>query len=639
MRKTAPYGTWNSPITSELVVAGTLGLSEVQVVGREVYWLETRPAEGGRGVIVCADSNGQIRDRLPAPFNARSRVHEYGGGAYRATPHGIFFSNDADHCIYAIEDGGPPRRLTDPGAVRYADFILDERRRQLIAVCEQAVEPEARNTLIRLALAGGSPQTLAMGHDFYASPCLDPAGNRVAWIAWNHPNMPWDGSELWTGRFDASGNVDDLTHIAGGSAESIFQPQFGPDGTLYFISDRDGWWNLYRYADGRVENILPMTAEFGVPQWVFGLSTYAFLSAEEIVAACTQDGQWRLGVVQVDRGHFTPIAEHFSDIAYVRALGGDAVFVGGATNSAPAVVRVHPPSGRTTVLRRSMDTTLIENCLAPAEPVRFLTAGNEHAYGFYYPPTNASFRGATREKPPLIVMGHGGPSSAARTALNLKLQYWTSRGIAVLDVNYRGSTGFGRPYRERLNGAWGVADVEDCVFGARHLVIAGKADAERLIIRGGSAGGFTALCALIFHQDFRAAAVYYGVSDLEALARDTHKFEARYLDRLIGPYDMAREVYRRRSPIHYADQLSTPTIFFQGLEDAVVPPSQTERMVDALRARKVPCAYLAFEVEGHGFRRAETVRRSLDAELAFYARIFHFTPADPPAPLDIVPAP
>lgn len=638
-RTTAPYGTWSSPITSELVVAGSIGLSEVQLLGGGTYWLETRPQEGGRGVIVCADDKGRVRDCLPAPFNARSRVHEYGGGAYLPTARGIIFSNDADRCIYVIEKDAPPRRLTEPGAVRYADFMFDARRQQLVAVCEQAAEPEPRNTLIRLPLDGGDVQTMATGHDFYASPCINPAGGTLAWISWNHPNMPWDGSELWVAHVDAAGTLRDLQHVAGGAAESIFQPQFAPDGTLYFVSDRGGWWNLYRWRDGRIENVLAMAAEFGAPQWVFGLSTYAFTSASEIVAACAQNGRWQLGRIDLARPRFVPIAEHFTDVAYVRARDGQAVFVGGGSTTAASIVCVHPESGRSTVLRNALDASLIEDCLAPAEPVRFRTAGNEPAYGFYYPPTNAAFRAPAGEQPPLIVTSHGGPSSAARTTLNLKLQYWTSRGFAVLDVNYRGSTGFGRPYRERLNGAWGVADVEDCVSGARHLVIAGKADAERLIVRGGSAGGFTTLCALVFHHDFRAAAVYYGVSDLEMLARDTHKFEARYLDRLIGPYPVARDVYKRRSPIYYVDKLSTPTIFFQGLQDAVVPPSQTERMVEALRARGVPCTYVAFENEGHGFRAADTVRRALEAELAFYAHVFVFTPADPMAPIEINPVP
>jgi len=635
IRRTAAYGTWSSPITSELVVAGSIGLSEVQWLGDEIYWLETRPQEGGRGTIVCADANGRRRDCLPAPFNARSRVHEYGGGAYLTTVHGIFFSNDADRCIYVLDADATPRRLTEPGAVRYADLAYDAVRRQLIAVCEQAAEPEPRNTLIRVSTDSGEVQPLAAGHDFYSSPCIDPMGETLAWLSWNHPNMPWDGTELWTARIDDAGTLRDLQHIAGGDAESVFQPQFAPDGRLYFVSDRDGWWNLYRWTNGRIENVLPMTAEFGVPQWVFGLSTYAFASADEIVAACVQDGRGQLGVIDLRRPRFARIAEHYTDFGYVRARDGEVAFVGGAPALAPSVVRLHLESGRSSVLRSALDASLIEGSLAPAEPVRFRTAGEEHAYGFYYPPTNVAFRGPPGDKPPLIVTGHGGPSSAARTALNLKLQYWTSRGFAVLDVNYRGSTGFGRPYRERLNGAWGVADVEDCVYGARDLVVAGKADPERLIIRGGSAGGFTTLCALVLYHDFRAAAVYYGVSDLELLARDTHKFEARYLDRLVGPYPMARDVYKRRSPIHYAEKLSTPTIFFQGLDDAVVPPSQTERMVEALKRRGIPCAYLAFEGEGHGFRTATTLQRALEAELAFYAEVFGFAPADALPPIDI----
>ncbi|HIC94777.1 MAG TPA: S9 family peptidase, partial [Anaerolineae bacterium] len=460
-------------------------------------------------------------------------------------------------------------------------------------------------------------------------------GTRLAWLTWNHPNMPWDGTELWVAKLRADGSLGRAGRVAGGPRESIFQPEWSPDGILHFVSDRTGWWNLYRWRDGRVEPLTEMEAEFGRPQWVFGMSTYAFESAGRIICAYTRQGTWHLASLDTATRRLEPIETPYTEIAYVRAAPGRAVFLAGSPTEPASIVQLDLATGRIEVLRRSSETAIDPGYLSSPQAIEFPTEGGLTAYAFFYPPRNRDYVAPPDERPPLLVMSHGGPTSAASTTLNLEIQYWTSRGIAVLDVNYGGSTGYGRAYRERLEGRWGIVDVDDCVNGARYLVERGLVDGQRLAIRGGSAGGYTTLCALTFRDVFKAGASYFGVSDLEALTKETHKFESHYLDRLVGPYPERRDLYRDRSPIHFAHRLSCPVIFFQGLEDKVVPPSQAELMVQALRAKGLPVAYVTFEGEQHGLRRAESIKRALDAELYFYARIFGFEPADPVEPVPI----
>ncbi len=634
----APYGSWKSPISADLIASAVLGLGQIVLDGDDVYWLETRPHEGGRSVIVRRRRDGTTADITPPLFNARTRVHEYGGGDFTVSDGTVYFSNFADQQLYRQPSGAPPQAITSTPERRYADAAVDAARRRLICVCEDHTggAREPANTLVSLSL-DGSPdhQVLAGGNDFYASPCLSPDGARLAWLTWNHPNMPWDGTELWVGEFDADGAISRVQCIAGGPEESIFQPEWSPDGVLHFVSDRTGWWNLYRWQEQRLEPIYEVAADFGRPQWQFGMSTYAFESSQRLICCYTERGSWSLARLDTAARRLERIAAPYSEIADIRGTRDAVVFRGSSPTDLTAIVRLRPESRQFEVLQRSSDVSIDSGYLSAPEPIEFPTAGGLTAHAFFYRPHNRDYVATGDEKPPLLLRSHGGPTSAASAALDLRTQYWTSRGIAVLDVNYGGSTGYGRAYRQRLNRRWGLVDVDDCVNGALFLVGRGEVDAKRLAISGGSAGGYTTLCALTFRDIFKAGASYYGVSDLEALAADTHKFESHYEDRLVGPYPQRRDLYRQRSPLHFADRLSCPVIFFQGLDDKVVPPNQTEAMVTALRSKGVPVAYIAFPGEQHGFRRAETIKRALESELYFYSRVFGFQLADAVEPVTI----
>jgi len=643
----APYGSWKSPITSDLIVSETVRLGQVMLDldGEDVYWVEMRPAEGGRCIVVRRTPDGRTTDVTPSPFNVRTRVHEYGGGSFAVTDGAVYFSNFADQRLYRQDPGAEPRPVTPEAALRYADFVVDRQRGRIICVREDHTGPgrEPVNAIVSLGLdlAGnqdnGGGQVLVSGNDFYSSPRLSPDGTRLAWLTWNHPNMPWDGAGLWVGEVKADGSLGQTERVAGSidGDESIFQPEWSPDGVLYFVSDRTGWWNFYRWRDGRVGPLCEMEAEFGRPQWVFGMSTYAFESARRIICAYTRTGIWRLASLDTETRQLEPVEIPYSSVESVRAAPGCAVFVGGSPTESISILRLDLATRRVEVLRRSSDVALDAGYVSVPQAIEFPTENGLTAHGLFYAPRNRDYVASSDERLPLLVMSHGGPTSATSSALRLEIQYWTSRGIAVLDVNYGGSTGYGRAYRERLNGQWGVVDVDDCVNGARYLVEQGKVDGGRLIIRGGSAGGYTTLCALTFRDVFKAGASYFGVSDLEALAKETHKFESRYLDQLIGPYPERRDLYRERSPLHFIEHLSCPVIFFQGLEDKVVLPNQAELMVEALRTKGLPVAYVPFEGEQHGFRRAENIKRALDGELYFYSRVFGFELADPVEPVVI----
>ncbi|MEK7223694.1 MAG: S9 family peptidase [Pseudomonadota bacterium] len=634
--KIAPYGSWSSPITAEQIASGSIGLGQIALDVRDIYWSEMRPTEAGRHAIVRL-RDGVMENILPAPFSARSRAHEYGGGAFSVDNGVIYFCNDSDQRLYRLGPEGAPRPITPESNRRYADAAIDLRRQRIVCVCEDhRAGGEPVNTIVAVNLDGhGEPVSLVSGHDFYASPRLSPDGKHLAWLAWNHPDMPWDGTELWLADIASNGLLSNQRRAAGSRDESVFQPAFAPDGALYFVSDRSHWWNLYQFRSGQIQALAPMEAEFGQPQWIFGMSTYALASARRIVCAFNREATWHLALFDTGTRRMEIVETPFSDIGGVAADHGKAIFVAASPTMPPAVVRFDLTTRRHEILRSSSTAAPDAGYLAAPQALTYPSSRGEHAHAFYYPPANRDFRAPAGAKPPLLVLSHGGPTSATSRALNLKLQYWTSRGFAVLDVNYRGSTGYGRDYRLKLEGQWGVADVEDCLAGARYLVEHGWADAARLAIRGGSAGGYTTLCALTFHDLFHAGASYYGVSDLESLARDTHKFEARYLDRLIGLHATHRDVYRDRSPIHHTDRLSCPVIFFQGLDDKVVPPDQTEKMVNALRTKGIPVAYVPLAGESHGFRRAGNIRRAIEAEFYFYSRIFGFTPADAIAPVMI----
>jgi dipeptidyl aminopeptidase/acylaminoacyl peptidase len=636
-KKIAPYGSWKSPITADVVAAGEVGLEQVRLDGDDVYWIERRSQEGGRKVIVRCSSDRHVTNITPVGFNARTRVHEYGGGDYAVLGRMIIFSNFADQRLYLQRLGPEPRPLTPAADLRYADGVINRDRKLLFCVREDHTgQSEAINTLVSIDLMeGGAGRVLVSGNDFYSSPRLSPDGSHLAWLTWNHPNMPWDGTELWVGTLSEDGWVREVTHVAGGVNESIFQPEWSPEGTLYFVSDRTGWWNLYRWWNNKIEPLYPMDAEFGQPQWVFASSLYGFASERRIVCRYIKDGRDHLAILDTVTRALDETELSFTAISQVCAAGDRVVFIGSSSTEPTSIVSLDLMTKKVEVLRRSRETDVDAGYLANPRAIEFPTESGLTAHGYFYPPQNRDYAGPADEKPPLLIMSHGGPTSASSASLKYAIQYWTSRGIAVLDVNYGGSSGYGRPYRQRLKGKWGIVDVDDCVNGARYLVAHGDVDGNRLAIRGGSAGGYTTLCALTFRNVFKAGASHYGISDLEALARDTHKFESRYLDSLIGPYPERRDLYLERSPIHFTERLNCPMILFQGLEDKVVPPNQAERMVEAVRAKNLPVAYLTFEGEQHGFRKAENIKRVLEAELYFYSKVFGFEVADPIEPVKI----
>ena len=633
----AGFGSWRSPITSDLIASGSIRIGDIAIDGSDVYWIESRPNEGGRNVIVRREADGTISDVITAPFNARTRVHEYGGGSFAIADRVVYFQDLRDQRIYQVADGQVPQPITHESSHRYADAVVDRNRRRLICVRERhgTNGHEPTNEIAAVEISTGNEQSLVSGSDFFAAPRLSPNGNRLAWLSWRHPNMPWDGTELWIGEVEADGSIGFRERVAGGPDESIAQPEWSPDGILHFVSDRTGWWNLYRWRAGAAQPLHPIDAECGRPAWVFGLATYGFLAPDVVAIAICKNGNWSLGTLDLATTNFTTVDIPFSDIGNLRADSGRILIVAGSPTTASSVIEVDPKTGAPTQLRSSSSAQIDPAYLTGPRTISFPTEDGLTAYGFYYPPSNPEFTGATDELPPLLVKSHGGPTSATSTTLSLGIQFWTSRGFAVLDVNYGGSTGYGRAYRQRLDGAWGIVDVHDCINGARYLVEQGLVDRHRLAISGGSAGGYTTLCVLTFHKEFHVGASYYGVSDLEALALDTHKFEARYLDRLIGPYPERKDIYQERSPFHYVNQLERPVIFLQGLEDKVVLPNQAEMMVDALRSRGLRVAYVTFEGEQHGFRRAETIKRALDVELYFYGRVLGFTPHDEIAPVAI----
>jgi len=635
----APYGSWKSPITAELYATSFVGVEEPMAEGGRVFWKETRPKEGGRYVVVRQEDDGSLVEITPKEFNVRTTVHEYGGGDYFVHAGKLYFSNFNDQRLYAQADGSQPVPITPAGVdLRYADGIFDAKRNRIVLVREDHTVsgPQAVNTIVSIdATVGGRGEVLVSGNDFYSNPRLDAGGSRLAWLTWNHPNMPWDGTELWVGKLGEDGTVEEKEVVAGGTEESIFQPEWSPDGALYFVSDRTGWWNIYRRRDGEIEALHPMEAEFGQPQWAFRERTYAFESPKFIVCSYIVKGSSHLGRMDTETGGFEEIPLPFTDFFDVLAWRDHALLVAGAPTVPVSLVKLDLGTHEMQVLRRSRVETIDPGYLSAPETIEFPTENGKTAFAFYYPPRNKDYQAPTGERPPLLVMSHGGPTGAAGTTLRYGIQFWTSHGIAVVDVDYGGSTGYGREYRKRLEGNWGVVDVDDCVNAARYLAKREDVDGHRLAIMGGSAGGYTTLCALTFRNFFNAGASYFGVSDLEALAKDTHKFESRYEHRLVGPYPERQDLYQRRSPINFTDRVGCPIILFQGLEDKVVPPAQSARFYEAVKRKGLPTAYVSFEGEQHGFRRAENSKRALELELYFYSRIFGFEPADQIEPVAI----
>jgi dipeptidyl aminopeptidase/acylaminoacyl peptidase len=645
-RRTSRYGSWRSPVTADAIVAGVVGLSQIQLDGDDIYWVEQRPAEQGRNVIVRRRPDGVVEDVTPAGFNARTRVHEYGGGAYLVHSGTVWFSNYTDQRLYRQDAGSAPTPITPGQDVRHADAVFDERRGRLITVREDhsTGSPWAVNTIVSLPATprldppsqGGreSSLTLVEGGDFYSSPRLSPSGSHLCWLTWNHPNMPWDGTELWIAEVTDEGGLRAARKVAGGAEESIFQPSWSPDGVLYFTSDRTNWWNLYRWRGREVEPVAELPAELGTTQWLFGSSTYAVESERRAVCQVRSEGVARLALLEPDARRLKELDTPYTALSpSIQARAGRAYTIAGSPTEPFSLIAVELDSGRVEVLRRSAELSIDPRYLSVPEAIEFPTEGGVTAHAFFYPPKNPDYDAPVGELPPLIVYVHGGPTSAVSNALDLACQFWTTRGFAYLVVNYGGSSGYGREYRQRLNGQWGVVDVNDCVNAARYLVDRGLVDGHRVAISGGSAGGYTVLRALTATDFFKAGASHYGISDLEVFHSDTHKFESMYDQTLVGRWPEDRHVYRERSAIHFVDRITAPVILFQGLEDKVVPPNQAELIVEAMRTKDLPVAYIAFEGEQHGFRMAKNIKRTLEAELYFYSRIFGFELPEPVEPV------
>jgi dipeptidyl aminopeptidase/acylaminoacyl peptidase len=626
-RRRAPFGSWSSPLDAAQVATAGVRISQPRRSGDVVTWLESRPAEAGRSVLV-QDLRGKRTELTPAPFSARSRVHEYGGGSYCVAGLDTWFVNDEDQAVWHRDRDGTIRRVTPADERRYADLVRDPVRPRLLAVCEDhAAGAEPENSVVAIG-DDGRVTTLLSGNDFYASLRIDRDGVRLAWLSWDHPRLPWDGNELWMADLDDEGLPTTPRQVAGGERVAVFQPEWLRDGRLGYVADPDGWWNHYAWRDGAgVERLTDMDSEGGLPQWVFGQSTWGEVAGGHL-AAMTRDGSWEAWLF----GNGGLAARQFWGLDAIEHLatdGREAVLLAGAPHLPTTVYTLDAPSFRPRPIADCGPLPLEDAWISRPEPIAFPTGDGATAYAHYYPPTNPTHEGPPGAAPPVIVKCHGGPTSAAFTAFEAKIQFWTTRGFAVLDVNYRGSTGFGRAYRESLYGRWGIAEVEDCVAGVRYLAERGLADAAAAFISGGSAGGFTVLSALAFTDVFRAGASYYGVADVAGLFGTTHKFESRYDHWLFGPLEdpATRQRIEERSPLHHAHRISCPVIFFQGGEDRVVPPEQSRQMHAALRLAGVPTAYLEFPEERHGFRHAGNIRAALEAELAFFCRALGVRPA------------
>ena len=642
MGKFVPFGAWESPISASEIAAGGTSLQALSASGDSVYLIESRPSEMGRQVLLRLPSRGDFSECTPSNFNTRTRVHEYGGGDYWVHEGVIFAVSFSDQRVYRIDDEeSEPVAITPrseiANSLRYANGTVSSDGSTIYCVQENHLDPEHILNQIVCFPSDGSidPRVIFSGTDFVSSPKISPDGLTLTWLSWDHPNMPWDGTQLHMAQINSDGGLSNRKLIAGGSEESITQPTWSPDGVLHFISDRSGWWNLYFFENEEITRLVELDADFAGPDWQFGFSSYDFMADSSVI--CTYKDRDRDILIKVGREDSVPekIQNDYSSIADVSVLNDVIYFIGSSPVVPAELVSISLAENTINTLRQSREATIDASFISEAEFIEFDTTESAKSFALFYPPKHAHSQGAPDEKPPLLVMSHGGPTSATSTSYNLAIQYWTSRGIAVVDVNYRGSSGFGRAYRNALRNQWGVFDTADCIAAARFLEQRGDVDGSRMAIRGGSAGGYTTLCALTFHDVFQAGASYYGVADAEILATETHKFESRYLDQLMGPYPAARDVYVSRSPIHYADQIRAAVIVFQGLEDQIVPPAQAELMVDGLVQNKLPHVYMTFRGEQHGFRQAANIIKTLESELSFYGQILGFSPPGI-SPIEIV---
>jgi dipeptidyl aminopeptidase/acylaminoacyl peptidase len=628
-----PYGLWPSPLDGEQVARQATAYDAVHISGEALYWLETRPSQAGRAVVVRWMENAGPTDAVPARFDVGSRVHEYGGGAYLPAGRTLFVCNQGDQRLYRIDGQRDPVPITPapltPAGLRYADLRLVSSG-ELVCVRERHQGGEVVNELVALPVDGSAePWVVASGHDFYAAPRPSPDGRRLAWLTWDRPCMPWDGADLWVADLGPDGRLGPARHVAGGPHESIVQPEWSAESVLHFVSDRSGWWNLYRERDGQVEPLLSMAAEFADAPWELDYSSYAFVGDGRIACRYREHGRDRLGLLGPESGRLTDLPIPYTSLKpYLRAVGDRLAFIGASPTTSSAVATLHAPTGRLDVLAGA-EVSLDPAWVSVPQPIEFPARDGQTAHALYYPPTNPEVTKPADAWPPLLVQAHPGPTADAKARLDLRIQFFTSRGFAVVEVNYAGSTGYGRGYRERLTGQWGVADVADCLDAARSLIQAGEVDGRRLVISGESAGGFTALCALASEELFAVGASRFGIADLETFRRQAPKFQAHELDRLVGPYPEAAATYRARSPLHAVDRIARPVLLVHGLEDTVVPPMQAQVMAEALARRGVPHILLTFPGEGHGFRRPESIRRALEAELSFYLAALGLAPPRP----------
>ena len=625
----AAYGTWKSPIDSKLIAGKTLRLGQPRLFDETIYWVESRPLEKGRSVLVKCARGGKPVDVTPAPFSAQTYVNGYGGGVYTVYEDRVWFVEKSDRAIYEITSREEPKKIFQQDGMQFADLRYDPQRKRIICIGEhddnQRKEPE--NFLAAIDIQTGNLAVLHSGYDFYSSPRVNKNNDKLAWLAWDHPNMPWDGTDLLLADIDETGELVETRRVAGGKDEAIFQPEWLNAEELVYVSDRSNWWNLYRWNGTDSEALTNLSAEFGLPHWVFGMSVYGFIDESTIACAWTADGVWHAGTVNLANKELRKFDLPYNNIEHLHANEHGIAMLAGSAANPNSIVGVDAETKKPQVVRSAAAVKIDAGYISPAQAVAFPTGIDDTAYGLYYAPQNPEFAGHENELPPLLVKCHGGPTSATSGTLDLKIQYWTSRGFAVLDVNYRGSTGYGRDYRRKLYGQWGVFDVEDCINGAKFLAGQGLADPERMLISGSSAGGYTVLCALTFHDVFAAGASYYGIGELKSAMMDTEKFESRYGESLIGPPHDAADLWRARSPLYSAEKLSRPVIFFQGMEDEIVLPDQAERMVSAMRNNGIAVAYIAFPGEGHGFRQGDTIQRAIDSELYFYGKILGFEPA------------
>ena len=620
-----PYGSWDSPISAEKVAGGEVRFNEIKLIEGDVYWLEERPAEEGRIALMrWSQANGE-EELLPKEYSVRTRVHEYGCGAMLVDGSSIYFVRDQDQQIYQFCACGTILPVTDRPNCRFADGCAHPEEDRLYYVMEVHGDAVA-NSIVGIDASNGDMETIASGRDFYSNPRISPDGRQLAYVAWDHPNMPWDGTDLYVVDLETKQTT---CIVAGGETESVVNPQWAPDGELYYISDRTGFWNLYRQGSP----VWSVEADLAFPQWYFGESWVGFCE-KGIFSTFSKKGTNEFATLDFT-GKPTPVSLPYTYVSSLSSEKKQVAMIACSPTDPFSIVLYDFESGSTTVLKGSKKERVEEGYISRPRAIEFPTAGGLTAHAFYYPPCHPRYGGLCGEKPPLIVLSHGGPTAHNSPMFKMDYLYWTSRGVALLDVNYGGSSGYGRAYRERLNGQWGIVDVDDCVNGALYCAAKGLADGKRLAIEGGSAGGFTTLAALAFRNVFKAGADYFGVSDLERLTLDTHKFESRYLESLVAPYPERKDLFIERSPIHSVEKIQCPIIIFQGAEDAIVPPNQSESMYKSLCARGIPTAYFLYEGEQHGFRKSDNIRKSLEAELYFFSKVLGFPISDSIEPIAI----